>query len=70
MLGPTPSFTAQLAAERRARLAADAAGARWRRILGDRHTAPSCGILAAELPDIVLDVRPGARAEAAPAART
>ena len=56
MLGLDPSFTAQLAAERSARFAADADHARWRRLLSQPHPAPPCAGLAAQLPRVVLDL--------------
>lgn len=70
MLGPPPSFSAQMAAERHARFAAEAAGARWRRLLRQPHPPPPCAALAAQLPDAVLDLRPGSPAEVEPAATT
>ena len=62
MLGLDPSFSAQLAAERSARFAADADQARWRRLLRQPHPAPPCAGLAAQLPLVVLDLT-SARAE-------
>lgn len=59
MLGRPASFSAHLAAERHARFAAEAADARWRRQLRDGHPAPPCASLAAQLPDVVIDLTPG-----------
>ena len=65
MLGQPASFSAHLAAERHARFAAEAADARWRRQLRRNHPAPPCAGLAAQLPDVVIDLTP--RVTAAPA---
>lgn len=56
MLGQPASVSAQLAAERHARFAAEAADARWRRSLRQPHPAPPCSGIAAQLPDVVLDL--------------
>lgn len=69
MLGSAPSFTAQLAAERAARFAAEADVARWRRLLRQAHPAPPCAGLAAQLPGIVVDLTAPLPAEKEPAAR-
>lgn len=53
MLGLDPTFTAQLATERSARLATDATHATWRRLLRQPHPAPPCAGLAAQLPQVV-----------------
>ena len=58
MLGQPPSLSAQLAAERHARFAAEASGARWHRLARQPHPAPRCADLAARLPEVVLDLRP------------
>jgi hypothetical protein len=57
MLGHAPSFTAQLAAERSARFTAEAAAGRWRRLLRQPHPPPPCAGLAAQLPQVVVDLR-------------
>ena len=68
MLGQAPSFSAQLAAERSARFAAEAAGHRWHRLLRQPHPAPPCAGLAVQLPEAVLDLRPAEETETEPAA--
>jgi len=68
MLGLSPNLTSQLAAERSARFAADAAEARRRRLLHQPHPAPRCRDLAGQLPDVVVDLRPQAPARTEPAA--
>lgn len=67
MLGLDPSFTAQLAAERSSRFVAEAASARWRRLLRQPHPAPPCAGIAAQLPPVVvaLDVPSGDEMEPA-----
>jgi hypothetical protein len=68
MLGLDPSFSAQLAAERHARFATEADGARWRRLLRQPHPAPPCAGLAAQLPRVVLDLTSAATEIREPAA--
>lgn len=68
MLGQPASFSAHLAAERHARFAAEAADARWRRSLRQPHPAPPFSGIAAQLPEVVLDLtRVGATDAEAPA---
>ncbi|CAA9261202.1 MAG: hypothetical protein AVDCRST_MAG76-2834 [uncultured Acidimicrobiales bacterium] len=69
MLGHLPSYSAQVAAERHARFAAESVDSRWRRLLNQGHPAPPCAALAAQLPDVVVDLRPMAPERAEPAAR-
>ena len=69
MLGLDPSFTAQLAAERSARFTAEAKGATRRRLLRQPHPAPPCAGLAAQLPDLVVDLTASSLPQAEPAAR-
>ena len=56
MLGLAPSLSSSLAAERHARFAAEAAHSRWRQSLRQAHPAPPCAALAAQLPEVVLDL--------------
>ena len=70
MLGLPPSLSAQMAAERHARFSSEVAGARLRRLLRQPHPSPPCAALAAQLPDVVLDLRPSSPAEVEPAATT
>jgi hypothetical protein len=66
MLEHAPFLTAQLAAERQARFAADAASWRVRRLLRRPHPAPPCGGLAAQLPEVAIDLRSTVAADEAP----
>lgn len=68
MLGLDPSFTAQLAAERSSRFIAEAATARWRRLLRQSHPAPPCAGLAAQLPAGIIDVGSPSEDQMEPAA--
>jgi hypothetical protein len=68
MLGPTPSLSSSLAAERHARFAAEAADGRRRRSLRQAHPAPPCAALAAQLPEVVLDLTSAPATETEPAA--
>ena len=68
MLGQPASFSAILAAERHARFAAEAADARWRRLLRQPHPAPPCATIAAQLPDVVIDLTPGSAESPKPTA--
>lgn len=68
MLGPNPDFSAQLAAERHARFAAEATGARWRRLLRQPHLAPRCAGMAAQLPTVVIDLTATTAPETEPSA--
>jgi hypothetical protein len=71
MLGSTtPSLSAQLAAERQRGFADEAAGHRRLRLLRQPHPSPRCGDLAAELSEVVLDLRPPVTSETEPAATT
>jgi hypothetical protein len=69
MLGHPTSFSAQLAAERHDRFAAEASRASWRRLSRVTHDEPRCGALAVQLPDAVVDLRTEAAA-AQPSVRT
>ncbi len=67
MLGH-PTFSGHMAAERRARFAAEAASARLRRLLFQPHPVPPCAGLAAQLPAVALDPHSVLEADAEPTA--